>query len=156
MSEATDHANVVVLPPIAWAAAILVGLGLHWLYPLPFLPAALPHVWAGAAIFILGVALAVWATTALRRAGTRVEPNQPTTAIVAAGPYRFSRNPIYVGMLTGQIGLAIAFDSLWLLVALVPLFLVLRYGVVAREEAYLGRKFGDIYRAYKASVRRWL
>jgi len=156
MNQATDTANVVVLPPIAWAVAILVGLGLDRLYPLPFLPAALPHVWLGGAVFVLGVALAVWAATTFRRAGTRVEPNRPTTAIVTTGPFRFSRNPIYLGMQLGQIGLAVAFDSLWLLATLVPFFLVLRYGVVAREEVYLDRKFGDTYRGYAARVRRWL
>ena len=80
----------------------------------------------------------------------------PTTTIVDAGPYRFTRNPIYLGMIVGLIGLAIAFDSLWLLVALMPFALVIRYGVVAREEAYLERKFGDVYRRFRSRVRRWL
>jgi protein-S-isoprenylcysteine O-methyltransferase Ste14 len=89
-------------------------------------------------------------------AGTRIETNMPTSTIVTSGPYRFSRNPIYLGMLLGQIGLAIAFNTLWILGTLVPFFLVLRYGVVAREEVYLDRKFGDAYRRYVARVRRWL
>ena len=80
----------------------------------------------------------------------------PTTAIVEAGPYRFTRNPIYLGMFLGLVGLAIGFDSLWLLATLVPFALVIRYGVVAREEAYLERKFGDAYRHYRTRVRRWL
>jgi protein-S-isoprenylcysteine O-methyltransferase Ste14 len=75
---------------------------------------------------------------------------------VVAGPYRYSRNPIYVGMFLGLVGIAIGFDSLWPLVLLVPFFLVIRYGVVAREEAYLERKFGDGYGTYKRRVRRWL
>jgi len=82
--------------------------------------------------------------------------NRPTTTIVESGPYRFTRNPIYLGMFLGLIGLAIAFDNLWLLVMLVPFVLVIRYGVVGREEAYLDRKFGDIYRGYRSRVRRWL
>jgi protein-S-isoprenylcysteine O-methyltransferase Ste14 len=80
----------------------------------------------------------------------------PTTTIVDAGPYRFTRNPIYLGMIVGLVGLAIAFDSLWLLVAVMPFALVIRYGVVAREEAYLERKFGDVYGPYRSRVRRWL
>ncbi|URK89329.1 isoprenylcysteine carboxylmethyltransferase family protein (plasmid) [Rhizobium sp. RCAM05350] len=76
--------------------------------------------------------------------------------MVEEGPYGFTRNPIYIGMFLGLIGLAVAFDSLWLIVLLVPFYLVIRYGVVAREEAYLERKFGDVYLAYKARVRRWL
>ena len=75
---------------------------------------------------------------------------------IDTGPYRFMRNPIYLGMFLGLVGLAIAFDSLWLLVALVPFALVIRYGVVAREEAYLDRKFGDVYRRFRSRVRRWL
>ena len=92
----------------------------------------------------------------ITRAGSNVPTNMPTTSIVDTGPYRFTRNPIYLGMMLGLVGLAIAFDSLWLLVMLVPFFLVIRYGVVAREEAYLERKFGEIYRRYRARVRRWL
>jgi protein-S-isoprenylcysteine O-methyltransferase Ste14 len=88
-------------------------------------------------------------------AGSNVPTNQPTTAIVEEGPYRFSRNPIYVAMFVALIGLAIALNTLWLLVMLVPFALVIRYGVVAREEKYLDRKFGDFYRSYRSRVRRW-
>jgi protein-S-isoprenylcysteine O-methyltransferase Ste14 len=92
----------------------------------------------------------------MRRAGTRFETTQPSSRIVTAGPYRFTRNPIYTGMFILLTGLATAFNSLWLLVALALFYPVIRYGVVAREEAYLERKFGDAYLDYKASVRRWL
>ncbi len=90
------------------------------------------------------------------QARTQIQTTQPTTTIVEEGPYRFTRNPIYLGMVLGLIGLAVAFNSLWLFVLLVPFYLVIRYGVVAREEAYLDRKFGDVYLAYKARVGRWL
>ena len=83
-------------------------------------------------------------------------PTRPTISIVDTGPYRFTRNPIYLGMMLALVGLAIAFDSLWPLVTLVPFALVIRYGVVAREEAYLERRFGEVYRGYGARVRRWL
>ena len=120
------------------------------------MPASVPAGWVGAMVFVLALALVVWAIATITRAGSNVPTNMPTTTIVEAGPYRFTRNPIYLGMLLGLIGLAIAFDSLWLLVTLVPFALVIRYGVVAREEAYLERKFGDAYRHYCARVRRWL
>src|SRR5262249_31927742 len=77
-------------------------------------------------------------------------------AIVESGPYRFTRNPIYLGMFLGLIGLALAFDNLWLLMMLVPFAPVIHYGAVAREESYLERKFGDAYRGYRSRVRRWL
>ncbi len=156
MSDAADTANVIVRPPLVWGLAVLVGLALDWPLPLPFMPAALPAGWLGGAVFALAFALAVWAIATIIRAGSNVPTNRPTTTIVIAGPYRFTRNPIYVGMMVGQLGLAIAFDSLWLLVTLVPFALVLRYGVVAREEAYLERKFGDDYRGFRSRVRRWV
>jgi protein-S-isoprenylcysteine O-methyltransferase Ste14 len=156
----SDNANVVIRPPIALALAAAGGIAAAWLYPLPFLPilmpAGWPAAWVGAAVFALGFALAAWAVASMRRAGTRFETHQPTARIVTAGPYRFTRNPIYVGMFLALIGLAVGFDSLWLLVALAMFYLVIRYGVVAREEAYLERKFGDAYLDYKSRVRRWI
>lgn len=151
-----DHANTIIHPPIAWALAVAVSLGADWRYPLPFVPSFVPGLWLGAAVFAVGFVTAIWAITTIRRAGTRVETNKPTTTIVADGPYRLTRNPIYVGMFLGQIGLAVVINSLWFLAALAPFCLVIRYGVVAREEIYLERKFGDAYLSYKSRVRRWL
>jgi protein-S-isoprenylcysteine O-methyltransferase Ste14 len=156
MADAADRANVIVRPPIAWALAVLGAFALNWLVPLPFLPAALPAGWLGAIVFALALALFAWAIATMTRAGSNVPTNLPATTIVDTGPYRFTRNPIYLGMVLGLIGLAIAFNNLWLLMALVPFALVVRYGVIAREEVYLERKFGDVYRRYCARVRRWL
>ncbi len=105
---------------------------------------------------VVALALFAWAIATIMRAGSNVPTNRPTISIVDTGPYRFTRNPIYLGMMLALVGLAIAFDSLWPLVTLVPFALVIRYGVVAREEAYLERKFGEVYRRYRARVRRWL
>jgi len=156
MADTADTAHVIVRPPLAWGLAILAGLALDGLVPLPFLPAALPAAWLGTAVFVLALALAVWAIVTMTRAGSNVPTNRPTTTIVETGPYRFTRNPIYLGMILGLIGLGVAFDTLWLLIVLVPFVIVIRYGVVAREEAYLDRKFGDGYRVYRSRVRRWL
>jgi len=156
MSDTADTANVIIRPPIAWVLAVLAALASQWRMPLPFMPAAVPAGWIVGAVFGIALALAASAIATLTRAGSNVPTSMPTTTIVDAGPYRFTRNPIYLGMIVGLIGLAIAFDSLWLLVALMPFALVIRYGVVAREEAYLERKFGDVYRRYHSHVRRWL
>jgi len=156
MANAADTANVIIRPPIAWASAVLAGLVLNWLLPLSFIPAAVPAGALGAMVFALALALVACAIATMTRAGSNVPTNLPTTTIVDTGPYRFTRNPIYLGMFLGLIGLAIAFENLWLLLMLVPFALVIRYGVVAREEAYLERRFGDDYRRYRASVRRWL
>jgi protein-S-isoprenylcysteine O-methyltransferase Ste14 len=103
-----------------------------------------------------GSSSAVLAIAQFRRAGTDVQTHTPTAAIVDTGVFALSRNPIYVGAHIGTVGVAIALDSLWILAMLVPFYLVIRYGVVAREEAYLERTFGDAYLIYKVRVRRWL
>ncbi len=156
MDDTADTVRVLVRPPLAWGLAVVAGLGLGWLVPLRFLPAGVPARWLGAAVFAIALALFCWAIATITRAGSNVPSTLPTTTIVANGPYRFGRNPIYLGMCLALIGLAIAFGDLWLLVMLVPFWLVIRFGVVAREEAYLERRFGDTYRDYRARVRRWL
>jgi protein-S-isoprenylcysteine O-methyltransferase Ste14 len=156
MDDTADTAQVTIRPPLAWGLAVIAGLALDWLVPLRFLPADLPAGWLGVMVFIVALALVVWAIVTITKAGSNVPTNLPTTTIVERGPYRLTRNPIYLGMFLGLIGLAIAFDNLWLLMMLVPFALVIRYGVVAREEAYLERRFGDVYRGYRSRVRRWL
>ena len=156
MNGIHDRSNAVVRPPLALALAVLGGLVAERLIPLPFLPESVPRIWAGSAVLVLGLALGASAIATLRQAGTRVETSKPTTAIVSRGPYRVTRNPIYLGMLAILIGLAIALNTAWLLVALVPFYLIIRFGVIAREEAYLERKFGDTYLSYKSRVRRWI
>lgn len=156
MADTADSANVVVRPPLAWALAVLAGLALNWLMPLRFLPAVIPADWLGAIVFAVALALFAWAIATMMRSGASVPTRLPTTTIVKTGPYGFTRNPIYLAMVLGLIGLAMAFNTLWLLITLVPFALLIRYGVIAPEEAYLERKFGDVYRGYRARVRRWL
>jgi protein-S-isoprenylcysteine O-methyltransferase Ste14 len=153
--EGRDAPKVVAPPPLIVLGAIALGLAIDWLVPAPLLPRPWQYG-LGAASFALGGGLAGWAIACFLRAGTNVPTYRPTTALVAAGPYRFSRNPIYIGLAFAYLGITLAIDSAWLLALAVPLLLVLRYGVVAREEAYLEAKFGDVYRDYKAGVRRWL
>ena len=156
MTDASDTAHAIIRPPLGWGLAIVIGLALDWLLPWPFVPANLPARWLGAGLFALALALFVWAVVTMTRAGTNVPGNLPTITIVDRGPYAFTRNPIYVAMVLSVIGLAIAFDTLWLLVTVMVFALVIRYGVVAREEAYLERRFGDVYRGYRSRVRRWI
>jgi protein-S-isoprenylcysteine O-methyltransferase Ste14 len=156
MADTADTAQVIIRPPLAWGAAVLAGIALNWLVPLPFLPAGLPAGWLGTLVFGLALALFAWAIVTMTQAGTNVPTNRPATTIVESGPYRFTRNPIYLGMVLGLFGLAVAFNNSWLLIMLVPFALVIRFGVVAREEAYLERKFGHVYLDYRSRVRRWL
>jgi protein-S-isoprenylcysteine O-methyltransferase Ste14 len=156
MSQEKDAPDVVIEPPIALAIAVAVSLGLTYLRPLPFVPPAMPHIEAGLVLFLVTLLVIRWSAATFRKAGTQVLINRAATAIVDTGPYRYSRNPIYVALFLGLVALAIGFDSLWFLAALVVIYFVIRYGVVAREEVYLERKFGAQYLDYKARVRRWL
>ncbi len=154
--SSSDHANVAIRPPVLWVLLVAAGIGLDFLVPLPFMPAGFPAAWVGSGAGLAGFALAALAFRQFRRAGTEVQPHTPTAVIVDTGVFAFSRNPMYLGAHIGIVGVAIALDSLWVLSTLVPSYLVIRYGVVAREEAYLERKFGDTFLAYKTRVRRWL
>ena len=155
-----DSANpgVIMRPPILYLTGLILGLALDQVLPLPLvLPEATLVRWAAGGGLIL-VGLAIWAAGMLNfsRAGTPVRGNQPVRALVTTGIHGWSRNPIYVGMFLFYAGIGLAARSPWILVLMLPLAITLRYGVVAREEAYLERRFGDAYREYKARVRRWL
>jgi protein-S-isoprenylcysteine O-methyltransferase Ste14 len=142
-------------PPLVYLASILIGLGLHWAVPLPMTAARWPALW-GAALVASSLLLFGYAVTRFRAAGTPVPARKPTTAIVTTGPYRFTRNPIYLAFSLLQLGLALLVGSWWLLATLVLAFALMHWIVVPREERYLEARFGDEYRRYKASVRRWL
>ncbi|MDA0241622.1 MAG: isoprenylcysteine carboxylmethyltransferase family protein [Proteobacteria bacterium] len=151
-----DHAHVIIPPPIAWIICVGIGFGLDYLLALPFIPESAQNVWIGVGIFALGFILIAVATFRFASDGADVRPETPTDVVVTSGVYRYSRNPIYLGMVIAMIGAAIGINSLWVLIALVPFYIVINYGVVAREESYLEAKFGEEYLAYKASVRRWI
>ncbi|MGQ0657071.1 MAG: methyltransferase family protein [Chromatiales bacterium] len=150
-----DNAGVVAPPPLIYLAAVLAGYGLSWVLPaLPWL-SSLPRS-LGASIVILGVVLLAWGFIALSRAGTAVNPYQPTTALVTQGPYRYSRNPLYVALTLLHAGFALWLHDAWILLTVIPAVLVVHYGVVLREERYLLQKFGEAYRSYQSQARRWL
>ena len=154
-----DNSGVIAPPPLIYGAGIALGLAAYWLAPLPLWPAGVAPAlrWTtGAVLFAAAGLLAAWAMLRLARAGTPVPTWRPTTALVVEGPYRHSRNPIYVALSLAYAGLGLGFDNAWLLALLAPILVVVRYGVIAREERYLERRFGDDYRRYKAAVRRWL
>jgi protein-S-isoprenylcysteine O-methyltransferase Ste14 len=151
-----DVAGVVARPPLLYLGFLLAGIALDRVVPLPAPGAGGPRYGAGALLVLAGVALMAAGIRRFRAAGTNVQTTQPTTALATDGPYRWSRNPLYVSLTLFYAGIAMAAGSVWALVGLVPLLAIMRWGVIAREEAYLERKFGAAYRAYKARVRRWL
>ncbi len=151
-----DAANLgAARPPVIYGAAIAIGLGLQFAWPIGFLPqriAALP----GILLIVAAGILFFYSVAQFRAAGTPVPGNRPTTAIVRSGAYRFSRNPIYVAFCLFQLGIAVWANSLWLIATLVAAIALMAAVVIPREERYLEGKFGSEYLDYKARVRRWI
>lgn len=150
-----DHPNVIVKPPFLALGAIAAAFVVDAVWPAAFLPDAVQYP-VGIALFVAGGGLVAWAMRTFRRAGTNVAPWEPTLAIATEGPYRFARNPMYIGLCVAFLGIALAGDSLWAVATLIPVALVLHFGVVKREEAYLEAKFGEAYARYRGATRRWL
>jgi protein-S-isoprenylcysteine O-methyltransferase Ste14 len=156
--NANDHADVAVMPPLLFIGALIGGALLSYLVPIgPGLGSANGLALTVGFIFVaLGFALVTLSFRNFQRAGTSVVPTEPSTALVTTGPYRFTRNPIYIGFILAYFGFAIVLTSMWVLLLLIPVLAILQRGVVLAEEAYLRRKFGDAYRKYQARVPRWL
>jgi len=155
MTESADRPGIVAPPPVLYLGALAAAFLLRWFWPLPFWGRDVA-VWVGIALVLVGLAIGVWGRQTMVRAGTNVDPRRPATAVVTSGPFRFSRNPLYVGLTLIYLGITTALDTAWGLVLVVPLLVVMHQGVVRREERYLERKFGDGYRQYRAAVRRYL
>jgi protein-S-isoprenylcysteine O-methyltransferase Ste14 len=150
-----DSPGVLVWPPLLYAGALLLGLLLDWLVPLKPLP-ALPARCLGVLCLVIGAGVAHSGEKVMHRAGTNIRPDRPTTALVTDGPFRRTRNPLYVGLTLMYAGIALLIPRTWPLLLLIPVLLVMRYGVIAREERYLAGKFGEPYREYLNRVRRWI
>ena len=145
-----------VRPPLVYLGSILLGLLLHLAWPLPPLVRHPVGALIGAGVVLMAVGLFITAVRTFRAAGTPVPGNRPTTTIVRTGPYRFSRNPIYLAFSALQVGIALCVGSLWLLITLVPALALMSFWVIPREERYLEARFSSEYLSYKSSVRRWL
>jgi protein-S-isoprenylcysteine O-methyltransferase Ste14 len=150
-----DVANLGALrPPLVYIGAIALGLTIHALWPVHFVRAFLGTS-VGVVLILVAIALFLSAVRTFRAAGTPVPGNRPTATIVRTGPYRFSRNPIYLAFSLLQLGLALWVNALGLLITLVPAIALMSFVVIPREERYLDARFPSQYVPYKASVRRW-
>jgi protein-S-isoprenylcysteine O-methyltransferase Ste14 len=148
--------GVIALPPFIFLGFLVAATVLEAIAPLHFLGAhVIVRYVIGAVLGLGGFVMIGLGTRRFVAAGTNIPPNLPTTALVVDGIYERTRNPLYLGSVLVYVGLSIAAGSLWAILFLVPLLWVMNVGVIAREERYLERKFGDAYRAYKARVRRW-
>ena len=155
-SPLAEVANLgLVRPPLVYLSAIALGLVVHILWPRHIVPHSLGAP-VGALFTLAAVTLFIYAVRTFRAAGTPIPGNRPTTTIVRTGPYRFSRNPIYLAFSLFQLGLALWVNGLGLLLTLIPAIALMSCVVIPREERYLEARFPSEYVSYKASVRRWL
>lgn len=154
-------AGVIARPILLFPAALLLGFALDHLLRLPFPISRIGVVhWISAIIagslILIGIAIFTAGVRGFSRAATPLPTNQPVRALVTTGIYLWTRNPIYLAFFLVYCGIGIVVRSPWILMLTLPLAITIRYGVVAREEAYLERRFGDAYRDYRARVRRWM
>lgn len=150
-----DSPGIIVPPPFLFLVALTGGVlvdGNVWQWQQRM------HMsqWGGVAVALGGVALIGLTLALFYRHRTRPEPWEPATTLIETGPYRVSRNPMYAGMALASAGIAMFFESVVGLVLLAGVVAVIDRWVIAREEAYLARRFGDAFQAYRAKVRRWL
>jgi protein-S-isoprenylcysteine O-methyltransferase Ste14 len=150
-----ESAGVVAPAPVFFVIATLVGTGLEWLKPSALL--AQPYALVvGASLIAVSIILVASVLAQMARARTPFDARKPTSALITSGVFRVSRNPTYLSLVLLQAGLAVAFQSLWLLFLVLPAAAATHWGVILREERYLQKKFGSGYSQYASSVRRWL
>jgi protein-S-isoprenylcysteine O-methyltransferase Ste14 len=150
-----DSPRVRIPPPLLLLTSILIGVGLQLLYPI-HLVSGLGRWLLGGLMLGLGVGTILFCAGKFRRAHTAIEPWKTSSQIITSGPYRWSRNPIYLSFTVVGAGIAILLNNLWIVLTQLPLVLVITQVVIRKEERYLEEKFGDSYRAYKSRVRRWI
>jgi protein-S-isoprenylcysteine O-methyltransferase Ste14 len=152
-----DRPALIAPPPLLLVICIAAGLIAAYFWPLPMIhDAELARVVSCIALVLVAAALIFLGARELIRHREHPSPYKPTGTIVDSGIYRFTRNPLYLGLLLLVLAVAAGADDAWLLLSLVALFLLLHFGVVRPEERYLSEKFGTRYDEYRRSVRRWL
>jgi protein-S-isoprenylcysteine O-methyltransferase Ste14 len=155
MTERSDSPGVWFPPPLLYALAVLIGVLLDRLWPLPI--AAGPQTTILGALFVVGwMAIAFFSIGRFRRSKTSIVPIRPAEALVLSGPYRYTRNPMYVSLALLPIAFGLFLGTWWPIVLLVPTLVIVQQFVILPEERYLRRRFGTEYEAYTRRVRRWL
>ena len=150
-----DYAPIRLRPPVVLLATALIGAVISMLVPMPVTRRDQLRL-AGIPLLAAALGIAIAARQRMVQQGTTPHPGQPTTALVTEGPYRYTRNPIYLGMTLLITALGLLANSLWFIPLAAAFMLTLQTQVIRYEEAYLENKFGDDYRAYKGQVRRWI
>lgn len=155
MSAPVPDPRSRMFPPAVLVVSVLAAVGLQWLWPVHLIGPPLGR-WIGGALVFAWLVLAVFAVGVFRRAGTTPNPTGDVTAFVTAGPFRWTRNPMYLGLVLAQAGGGFLLGNGWMLILLPPLFFVLDRVVIVGEERYLEGKYGAPYNEYRQRVRRWL
>ncbi len=163
MSEETgetndnDGAAVRIPPPMIYLAGVIVGGLLHaYVMPVPLTLEFGPRLGVSLTFVLLAISLMAGAFGLFKRTGQDPKPWLPTPEIISTGVYRFTRNPMYLGLAMMQVGIGVGLENGWIVALLLPVLLLIYRTAIRHEEAYLEDKFGDTYRQYKRSVRRWL
>lgn len=157
--EENDHAAVKFPPPLVGLLTILIGYGLGKLVPImdDFLVPAPARYWVGGTICIAAaIVLVVWPFKLFRKIEQDPKPWTPTPELIVTGPYKFTRNPMYLMMVLVCFGFSIILDEAWVFVLAPVCGYVIYLTAIRHEEVYLEEKFGDSYREYRKSVRRWI
>lgn len=154
----THTADVRFPPPLIPLVAIGSGIVLQWLGPAILMPLANLLIWrsVGGFLCLIGLGMNVLAVYEFKRTRQNPSPRTPTPELVMRGPYRISRNPMYLGLGLFQIGLGLLLNNLWVSLLTFPAWIAVQYIAIIPEEAYLEQRFGDQYRQYRATVRRWI
>ena len=157
MNEA-DSPNIIMMPPMAGVISIVATLILQLIYAPWWIPGfpSFFMIGLGLLLVVVGFSIGHSATTVFDEAGTNVDPSKPALIIVDQGPYRYTRNPMYVGLLLVHLGLGLIGSLDWVLITTPALWLFLHFGVVLREESYLTNKFGEDYTQLLSKTRRWI
>lgn len=140
-----------IFPPAIHLVAIAIGFLLQWAVPIRISGLRIP----GFVLLAIALGLIVWTAILMSRAGTTPNPTRPTTALLIGGPFRFTRNPMYLAWELIVVGVGLAANAPWVIVMAVPAALLTRRLVIDKEERYLESKFGTEYLNYKSRVRRW-
>ena len=154
-ADALSGPGMRVPPPVFYLVALAIGVALDRLWPLSFLAGSSRYV-VGSIVIVASALIMPPVLSRFRRAATPFDVRKAASALITDGPYRFSRNPTYLSLTLLYLGLGIVLDSGWVMILVVPVFLLMDLWVVRREERHLEAKFGEQYLHYKASVRRWL
>jgi len=150
-----DHADVRIPPPLIYLVGFVLGLLLERAFPVLVLPKTPSRVAAVLCVALWAI-LTVWSIGLFHRRARAFFPSKPTTTLVVYGPYKFTRNPMYFGLVCLYLGLALWLGVFWAVMLLPAVIALIQHYVIAREEQYLERKFGEEYLRYKAGVRRWV